>query len=202
MMSEMNAPAIRFSDFSDDWKEYSMGELYTERKEPGNDSLPILTVSIHSGVSDGEMDEDDLGKFVRRIEDKSAYKHVYAGDLVLNMMRAWQGAIGCARGEGMVSPAYITAKPSDIVFPPFMDYYVKRKEFIEQVNTLSYGVTDFRKRLYWDSFVRIRCKLPSVEEQRRIAKVFDEYKKLIDLQLRDLERMKELEKGLLQQMFV
>jgi restriction endonuclease S subunit len=41
-----------------------------------------------------------------------------------------------------------------------------------------------------------------VEEQRRIAKVFDEYKKLIELQLRDLERMKELEKGLLQQMFV
>ena len=41
-----------------------------------------------------------------------------------------------------------------------------------------------------------------MEEQRRIAKVFDEYKKLIELQLRDLERMKELEKGLLQQMFV
>lgn len=195
-------PEIRLPDFTDEWQEYNMGELYSERKEPGNDSLPILTVSIHSGISDGELDDENLGRFVRRSEDKSSYKHVCTGDLVFNMMRAWQGAIGSAKNEGMVSPAYIVAKPNDKVYPPFMDYYVKRKAFIQQINTLSYGVTDFRKRLYWDSFVKIKCRLPAVNEQRRIAEVLDKYEQLLDKERQSIEKMEIFKEGLLQQLFV
>ena len=51
------------------WTPACLGDIYTERKEPGNESLPLLTVSIHSGVSDGELDEDELPKKVKRIED-------------------------------------------------------------------------------------------------------------------------------------
>ena len=106
----------------DDWTEVSLGDVYTERKEPGNENLPLLMVSIHSGVSDGEVDEEDLPKKVKRIEDKTQYKRAATGDLVFNMMRAWQGAIGTVRTEGMVSPAYIVAEPNDMVDPMFMDY--------------------------------------------------------------------------------
>lgn len=52
---------------------YSLGELYTERKEKGDPSLPILTVSIHAGVSEGELDEDKLGKKVKRIADRNNF---------------------------------------------------------------------------------------------------------------------------------
>ena len=201
-MSEgKNVPKIRFPGFSDEWQEYSMGELYSERKEPGNDALPILSVSIHTGISDGELDEEGLGKTVRRSEDKSTYKHVYAGDLVFNMMRAWQGAIGSAPSEGMISPAYISAVPNEKVYPPFMDYYVKRKEMIEQINSLSYGVTDFRKRLYWDSFVQVKCKLPSFKEQKQIAGILKEYDDIITVQENELARLIKLKKGMLQKMF-
>ena len=58
---------------------YSLGELYTERKEKGDPSLPILTVSIHAGVSEGELDEDKLGKKVKRIADKTQYKTARKG---------------------------------------------------------------------------------------------------------------------------
>ena len=114
-----------------DWSQYSFGDIYTERKEPGRDNLPLLMVSIHSGVSDGEVDEDDLPKKVRRIEDKSQYKRAATGDLVFNMMRAWQGAIGTVRTEGMVSPAYIVAKPDNRVYPLFMDYYVHKMKITQ-----------------------------------------------------------------------
>lgn len=60
---------------------YSLGELYTERKEKGDLSLPILTVSIHAGVSEGELDEDKLGKKVKRIADKTQYKTARKGIL-------------------------------------------------------------------------------------------------------------------------
>lgn len=196
------APEVRFPDFEGEWEERDMGSLYVERKEPGNDSLHILSVSIHTGISDSEMDDSALGKTVRRSEDKSTYKHVYEGDLVFNMMRAWQGAIGVTRNEGMVSPAYITAIPNEKVFPRFMNVALRRPDIISQINNLSYGVTDFRKRLYWDSFVQVKCMLPSLEEQRAIAGTFEKYDNMIALQALLLEEMKEYKKGLLQQMFV
>ena len=88
MAKKEQVPAIRFQGFADPWEQRKLGELYTERNECGDDTLQILSVSIHSGVSDGELDTDGLGKMVRRSEDKSTYKHVYVGDLIFNMMRA------------------------------------------------------------------------------------------------------------------
>ena len=195
-------PRIRFSGFTDDWEQRKLGDLYTERNERGNGSLQILTVSIHTGVSDGELDVDNLGKFVRRSEDKSTYKHVHSGDLIFNMMRAWQGAIGVAKTEGMISPAYISAIPSEDIYPPFMNYLLRRKNVINQINNLSYGVTDFRKRLYWNSFVQVNCKLPSVEEQRNITDVFEKIDNLITLHQRELEKLKSIKKSMLDKMFI
>ena len=40
------------------WASFSLGDIYAERKEAGIPSLPILTVSIHSGVSDGAMNSE------------------------------------------------------------------------------------------------------------------------------------------------
>ncbi len=194
-------PEIRFAGFTEDWEQRKLGEVYTERNERGNDSLQILSVSIHSGVSDGELDAENLGKTVRRSEDKSTYKHVYEGDLIFNMMRAWQGAIGVAKSEGMISPAYISAIPSENLYPLFMNYLLRRKEIIGQINNLSYGVTDFRKRLYWDSFVKVVCNIPSVEEQKKIAEYFDSLDHLITLHQRKLEILKKIKKYFLKKMF-
>ena len=180
-----SVPEIRFAGFTDPWEQRKLGDIYTERSQRGDESLQILSVSIHSGVSDGELDADNLGKYVRRSEDKSTYKHVYPGDLVFNMMRAWQGAIGVAKSEGMISPAYISAIPNKDVYPLFMNYLLRRKVAINQINNLSYGVTDFRKRLYWNSFVRVTCKIPSFAEQQLLAEIFENLDDLITLHQRE-----------------
>ena len=183
-----------------DWKRYAFGDLYTEQKEPGNDDLPLLMVSIHSGVSDGEVDEAELPKKVKRIEDKSQYKKAVSGDLVFNMMRAWQGAIGTVRTTGMVSPAYIVAQPNDMVYPPFMDYYARTPQMINQINRQSYGVTDFRKRLYWDSFAPIGCVLPPIAEQRKISAILTAQDKVIALKEKRLAEKHRQKKYLMQQL--
>jgi type I restriction enzyme S subunit len=183
-----------------DWKPYTFGDIYTERKEPGSEELPLLMVSIHSGVSDGEVDEEELPKKVKRIEDKSQYKKAVSGDLVFNMMRAWQGAIGTVRTTGMVSPAYIVAKPNDKVYPLFMDYYTRTPQMINQINRQSYGVTDFRKRLYWDSFAPIGCILPPIEEQRKIVAILTIQDKVIELKEKRLVEKQRQKKYLMQQL--
>ncbi|PGS67592.1 restriction endonuclease subunit S [Bacillus thuringiensis] len=200
-MKNNRTPEIRFPGFTEDWEQRKLGEVYTERKERGNDSLQILSVSIHHGVSNKELDRDTLGKDVRRSEDKSLYKHVYFGDLVFNMMRAWQGAIGVVKLEGMVSPAYITAIPSAQLYPLFMDYCLRRDEMIIQMDNLSYGVTDFRKRLYWDSFINVLCRIPSVPEQERITDFFTRFDNMFSLQQQELITLKQIKQGFLQKVF-
>ena len=182
------------------WKRYTFGDIYTERKEPGDENLPLLMVSIHSGVSDGEVDAAELPKQVKRIEDKSQYKKAVSGDLVFNMMRAWQGAIGTVRTTGMVSPAYIVAEPNDKVYPLFMDYYSRTPQMINQIDRQSYGVTDFRKRLYWDSFAPIGCTLPPIEEQQKSAAILTTQDKVIELKEKRLAEKQRQKKYFMQQL--
>lgn len=182
------------------WKRYTFGDIYTERKEPGDENLPLLMVSIHSGVSDGEVDAAELPKQVKRIEDKSQYKKAVSGDLVFNMMRAWQGAIGTVRTTGMVSPAYIVAEPNDKAYPLFMDYYSRTPQMINQIDRQSYGVTDFRKRLYWDSFAPISCTLPPIEEQQKIAAILTTQDRVIELKEKRLAEKQRQKKYLMQQL--
>lgn len=184
-----------------EWEEFSLGEIYSERKQAGDPSLPVLSVSIHTGVSDGELDEELLGKKVKRIEDKTQYRTALEGDLVFNMMRAWQGAIGVVRSRGLVSPAYIVAKPGDRIYPPFMDYYMKTPRMINLIQRMSYGVTDFRLRLYWDSFEQIPCVLPPLQEQKRIVDILNAHDTLIDLGQQKIEQLKQMKKVLLKKMF-
>ena len=182
------------------WASFSLGDIYAERKEAGIPSLPILTVSIHSGVSDGALDEDELGKKVKRIEDKTQYRTARSGDVVFNMMRAWQGAIGVVRQDGLVSPAYIVATPNEAVHPPFMDYCLKTPQMINRLHRKSYGVTDFRLRLYWDSFASVGCALPPLDEQKKIAEILSAQDKLIALKEKLIEEKKRQKKALMQQL--
>lgn len=184
----------------EDWVENVLGDIYTERKEPGKEGLPLLMVSIHSGVSDGEVGEKDLPKRFKRIEDKSQYKRAVVGDLVFNMMRAWQGAIGSVWTEGMVSPAYVVAKPNDMVDPLFMDYYMKTNRMVHTIHRQSYGVTDFRLRLYWESFAPIPCVLPPAREQKKIAEILTTQDKVIELKGKLLAEKQQQKKYLMQQL--
>ncbi len=185
----------------EDWVENVLGDIYTERKEPGKEGLPLLMVSIHSGVSDGEVGEKDLPKRFKRIEDESQYKRAVVGDLVFNMMRAWQGAIGSVRTEGMVSPAYVVAKPNDMVDPLFMDYYMKTNRMVHAIHRQSYGVTDFRLRLYWESFAPIPCVLPPAREQKKIAEILTTQDKVIELEQQKIEEIIKVKRFFLEKMF-
>lgn len=197
----MNIPKLRLNCFTEPLTSYRIGDLYTERKEHGDESLPMLTVSIHSGVSDGELEADELGKRVARSEDKTKYKRAEADDIVFNMMRAWQGAIGVVRTTGMVSPAYIVAKPNQLIYPLFMDYYMKTPQMINKINRLSYGLMDFRKRLYWDSFVTIDCFLPSITEQKEIVSLFDSVDELLSIIQKEISLWEKKKIGIVQKIF-
>ncbi len=151
------------------WPVQRIGALFREVNQPGNDTLPLLSVSIHDGVSDRELDDVELDRKVTRSEDRSKYKAVQPGDLTYNMMRAWQGGFGAVSVEGMVSPAYVVARPVCEVLASHVDALLRTPNAVAEMKRHSRGVTDFRLRLYWDEFKTIQLALPPIGEQELIA---------------------------------
>lgn len=151
------------------WKQLPNRALFRERNESGHADLPILSVSLHSGVSDQEQDETENVRAKIRIEDKTAYKRVHPGDVAYNMMRAWQGAIGVVRVDGLVSPAYVVAAPRSTINGAYFEQLYRTQGFIKEMDRYSKGITDFRKRLYWYEFKQLISILPPMVEQAQIA---------------------------------
>jgi type I restriction enzyme S subunit len=183
------------------WDVYRLGTLFREIKDAGNDDLPILSVSIHDGVSDKQLDEDEMERKVSRSEDSSKYKKVSPADLVYNMMRAWQGGFGTVLVPGLVSPAYVVARPKKDFSTRFIELLLRTPQAIEEIRCHSYGVTDFRLRLYWDNFKIIRVALPPQPEQDKILahieKINDKFDKLIEAAIISISTLQERRSALI-----
>lgn len=153
------------------WTPFRMSALFREVAETGYPDLPILTVSINTGISDGELNDDQLERKVNRSDDRSVYKRVLKGDIAYNMMRAWQGSIGASRVDGIVSPAYTVLRPRSegVALAPFIEYLLRTQSAIEELRRRSYGIADFRLRLYWQYFKDMIVYLPPIEEQEEIV---------------------------------
>ncbi len=162
-------------EIPEEWSIFRIANLYNERSENGSEDLPILTVSINTGISDHEIPDDEKSRVFVRSEDRTLYKRVCPGDLAYNMMRAWQGAFGAVRVEGMVSPAYVVAKPKKAgdLDSRYVEALLRTPSAIEEMHRYSRGITDFRLRLYWPEFKNIRICVPSMEEQVEIADFID-----------------------------
>ncbi|CAN7554166.1 restriction endonuclease subunit S [Neorhizobium tomejilense] len=171
------------------WSVHRISELYREVVQPGHDELPILSVSIHDGVSDGEAEPDDGGRKVNRSDDRSKYKQVRPNDLVYNMMRAWQGGFGSVKVLGMVSPAYVVARPRHDAPSGLIELMLRTTGAIEEMRRRSKGVTDFRLRLYWDEFKDMRIALPPLREQLEIINFLSRETAKIDALVEEQRRL-------------
>jgi type I restriction enzyme S subunit len=174
------------------WDVTRLANVFHEVAEAGSDELPILSVSIHHGVSDEEVSEEDMDRKVTRSDDRSKYKRVEPGDLAYNMMRAWQGGFGAVAVTGMISPAYVVARPKRSLETAFFEKLLRTPKAIEQMRRHSQGVTDFRLRLYWDEFKNIQVALPPIEEQQSILATIAAMEKEFDTLTAEAQRAIDL----------
>jgi type I restriction enzyme S subunit len=170
------------------WELARLAAVFCEVSDVGHDGLPILSVSIHDGVSDRELSESELDRKITRSDDRSKYKAVEPGDLTYNMMRAWQGGFGAVLVAGQVSPAYVVARPTRTVCTAFIEQLLRTPQAIEQMRRYSRGVTDFRLRLYWEEFKNIHVALPSPQEQQAILDAVSVEAAAFDSLVKETER--------------
>jgi type I restriction enzyme S subunit len=105
--------------------------------------------------------------------DRDKYKRAASGDIAYNMMRMWQGAVGVAPTDGLVSPAYIVARPLPGTVSRYFAYLYRTSAYMGEVNNYSHGIVADRNRLYWDEFKQIPTPYPPPVEQSAIVRFLD-----------------------------
>lgn len=171
---EMKPSGVEWiGDIPAHWDTPRIATLFREAFRKPDPDLPVLSVSIHNGVSDGELSDEERDRKVALSEDRTKYQGVEPGDLVYNMMRAWQGAFGAVAVSGLVSPAYVVARPIAEFRTKFLEHLLHTKSAAEEIRRYSRGIADFRMRLYWEYFRDIRVCLPPLPEQDEILSHID-----------------------------
>jgi len=150
------------------WEVKRIGLLFSESSARASSDIEleyqVLSVSIHHGISDKELNEKELDRKVTRSEDKSLYKVVHTNDLAYNMMRAWQGGFGASKLSGLVSPAYVVCKPKTAINSSYFELALRTSNAVTELKRYSRGITDFRLRLYWEEFKNICVPVPEIDE--------------------------------------
>ena len=168
------------------WEVRRNGRLFAERVETGFEDLPILEVSLRTGVRVRDMEN---GARKQQMADRSKYKRAAKGDIAYNMMRMWQGAVGVAPADGLISPAYVIARPFPEIDPRYYTYLFRTSAYMREVNKFSRGIVSDRNRLYWDEFKQMPSAFPPTEEQTRIADFLGAHSRLAARLIRNKQRL-------------
>ena len=172
-----------------EWKIVRFKHLFRERDErsaTGEETL--LSVSAYTGVRP-RSEITEPGEYLSRAESLVDYKLACRNDLVINIMLAWNRALGVAGQGGIVSPAYCVFKPNKLVNPSFIHYALRSNEYVSCFRAHSTGVMDSRLRLYPDVFLSLSFFLPPQTEQSAIAAFLDRETGKIDALVAEQERL-------------
>ena len=173
----------------DHWEMIRNGRIFVQRNEIGFPDLPILEVSLKTGVR--VRDVENTGR-KQAMSDRRNYKRTIKGDIAYNMMRMWQGAVGVTPVDGLISPAYVVAKPLPGNEPRYFGSLFRTSAYMREVDKYSRGIVKDRNRLYWEDFKQISSPCPPPYEQVLIADAIDHSAAVIGEGIQQAERQIDL----------
>lgn len=140
-----------------------------ERSTTGTEEL--LSVSHITGVSPRSQKNVTMFMAVSNV----GHKLCRAGDLAVNTMWAWMGALGISRYTGIVSPSYAVYRPlrNSGLLPDYADLLLRTRPYIDEYVCRSTGIRSSRLRLYPEQFLQIWLLCPPREEQLAIVRWVD-----------------------------
>ena len=119
---------------------------------------------------------------------------VKEGDMIVSITFAWEGAIALVGEDGdgaLVSHRFPTYKFNEKkVIPMFFNYLMTTNRFFHELGLISPGGAGRNRVLNKQNFLKIKVKIPSIDEQRKIAGLL----RNIDEQLENLSKEIEYSK--------
>ena len=187
--------------FNKDYQEISLKKILKERKiysEKGLD-YPHVTLSKEGIYEKSERYNRD---FLVKSEDKQ-YKITKLNDLCYNPANLKFGVI-CLNeyGSAIFSPIYVTFEINETVNPKYIKYYTIRNKFINSVRKYEQGTVYERMAVSPEDLLKFNIKLPNLNIQNKIVSNLELIDKKILCEIKRLDKLSKLKKGLIQNMFV
>jgi type I restriction enzyme, S subunit len=158
---------------------------------PKNNSFELLSVYTDIGVKPRR----ELEERGNKASTTDGYWFVKKGDIVVNKLLAWMGAIGVSNYDGVTSPAYDILRAKVQIEPNFYHYLFRNEACISELKRNSRGIMEMRLRLYFDKFGDIIIPFPTYSNQFKIVKFLDEKTAKIDqaivIKQKQIELLKE-----------
>ena len=191
-------PEIRFKGFTDPWEQRKLGEIgsvsmcrriFKEQTSETGD-IPFYKIGTFGADPDAFISRELFEEY------KSKYPYPQKGDILISA----SGSIGRAvefagNNEYFQDSNIVWLNHDERLSNPFLKcfYSVVKWAGIE-------GSTI--KRLYNDNILNTVICMPSVPEQKRIGLFFENLDHLITLHQRELEKLQNIKKSMLEKMFV
>jgi type I restriction enzyme S subunit len=203
-------PEIRFKGFTDDWEQrkfldcYKMSSGYAFKMRDYCDS-GIGLINGES-IQHGIINDDNLNYLPESFIQQYPDFILKEGDIVVGLNRPiTNGNLKIARIPNKYNDSLLYQRAGKIVYKGNCDkdftYILLSKEILKY--TLVEAVGSDQPFISTSKLDKWQMMIPSdIEEQKKIGDYFRNLDHLITLHQRKLEKIKELKKGLLQQMFV
>jgi type I restriction enzyme S subunit len=149
------------------------------------------------------------GTFAKQVEDpeKVDMDMLYiakAGDLIVNITFAWEGAIAIVPPEHdgrLVSHRFPTYRPKEQkVSTNYLGYLITQDKFKYLLSGISPGGAGRNRVMSKKDFLKLEVFIPDLDEQEKIAEFLDIASREIDLLRAKVDALREQKKGLLQQL--
>ncbi len=154
-------------------------KLITEAA-PENNNEELLSLFTGIGVKPRrEMEERG-----NKASSTDGYWIVKKGDIVVNKLLAWMGAIGVSNYDGVTSPAYDILRKHIDLNSNYFDYLFRSGLCLTEFKKYSRGIMEMRLRLYFEELGQLKMPFPPLDEQNRICEYLDsslsKYDKLVE----------------------
>ena len=133
---------------------------------PKNNDLELLSVYTDIGVKPRK----ELEERGNKASTTDGYWKVKKGDIIVNKLLAWMGAIGLSNYDGVTSPAYDILRATKPLNPYIYHLLFRSPTCSAELKKHSRGIMDMRLRLYFDKFGDVLVPYAPIAEQNEIIK--------------------------------
>jgi type I restriction enzyme, S subunit len=148
------------------WELKKVKNIFRMVMEPSEKNNDHELLSVYTDI--GVKPRRELEERGNKASTTDGYWFVKKGDIVVNKLLAWMGAIGLSEYEGVTSPAYDVLRPRLPVNGYFYHYLFRSGFCSAELKRHSRGIMDMRLRLYFDKFGVIAVPYPPLGEQDAI----------------------------------
>ena len=195
-------PEIRFKGFTDAWEQRKLSEVlssYTDPVEIPRTGYERLGIRSHA--------KGTFHNFVPAGHElQTAQMHRVAADkFIVNITFGWEHAVAVTDENDagkLVSHRFPQFSLSEELDPKFLKFIILDEDFRHHLWLASPGGAGRNRVLNINEMLQYEIMIPNVPEQRKIARMLIDLDNLITLHQRKLDKLKNIKKSMLDNMFV